>query len=1091
MNADRLIKELERRKVVAPEVLKRLADRLARSPGDPSPRAVAKFLVDKGHLTVPQAKDALKAMLTPQESAVLESAHIPPESEPAAEDASLSDVGTSAGAASGVDLGSISTDEQGDVTADPPPEPRRSKSKQKKSKGKRQTEWDSPLILLGGGGLIMLLLVGGGILYLLFNESAEQTLTNARTAYENGSYDQAISDYTTFVNDFPNHEDYSLARVMLGAARIRKATDVGRDMEYALQVAQEETDVIEDQEAFKEAHAELNSLLPRIAEGLAAEADAAQTPEEMEKYIGLAEEALALCHNTKLIPGSRRDDGQLTAIREGLQRITRRQVALESLGATLEEMAAASAEGRPKEAYAAHRAFIKEHPELAENDQLVAAIAAAAKSERDLVRFVEEPQPGVTDPPASPVVAELAVANPRRQGQAPAEGAVAFRFGGGVYALSCRTGELLWRRSVGGAELELHPTPVDDDLLVVDAERQELVRVRAETGKLVWRAPLGEEVARPVVAGQRVLCAGRSGRLYVLDVGTGDRLGYVQFEQPLRCPPGVSDDGSRIYLAGEHSSLYTLSGDDLSCLAVHYLGHASGTVTAAPVVPFGRLIVAENYGADVSRLHVLGLDDQGVVAGQLMTHRLNGLVSAPPIAFGRQLAVVTDVGEAVVFEVSPEDDERPIDPIATRESTSRRRAARYAAVADGHLWLADVGLAKYAISPSGGRLPVRQIDEPFRGESFLHPLYVRDGALVHARKRRGQPGVAIAATNLQSGAVHWETDLAAPPAGAPVGSNNSGSVHYATADGKVYRVNMPAGGAAVVNGAMPTPGDAPLAVFEASPQATSGPVFWSHERGLAATPSRAGGVDHVALAGPIASDPTPLEDGWLVPLSIGQLHYVSAQSGEALAAPFQPVIQPGELKAWRPPATAGDMIVLADGEAVYSLQVVRQPPARLQLVSQIEAVRDDQVVGRMAGVGGVVVLVRRDDRLTAVRPDSLEVVAEQQLMAPVVWGPFAVGESVLLATADNQLLCVNTAALGEPVWRAEVSAHDLVGAPVASDRRVIVARRSGRLLSFDLATGQALEALDLGQRIASGPTLAAGSLLLAATDGALLVVGAP
>ncbi len=144
-----------------------------------------------------------------------------------------------------------------------------------------------------------------------------------------------------------------------------------------------------------------------------------------------------------------------------------------------------------------------------------------------------------------------------------------------------------------------------------------------------------------------------------------------------------------------------------------------------------------------------------------------------------------------VFEVSAEDDEQPIVLLASRQPTRARRGPRFGQVVGSDLWLADTGLAKYSIAPTGNRLPVREVADPFRRDSFVHPLEVIDGVLVHARKRPGKPGVTIGATDLRNGKSYWQTDLAAPRAGAPVSKAGDSAILHATAGGRVFQLDQP------------------------------------------------------------------------------------------------------------------------------------------------------------------------------------------------------------------------------------------------------------------------------------------------------------
>lgn len=1083
MNTDRLLKELAKREVVSPAVLSKLADKLADKTDQPSPRSVAKFLVDQGHLTVSQAKRALRAILTPEESAILDAAPLS-----SADDLpdlpSLSKVHASAGSAagqSGVGVANLSASSD-EVSS----QAKGKKGKKKRKKG--QTGWDSPLMMLGGGGLILMLLVGGVILIVMRWESADQKFTGAQEAYDQGSYPQAIADFEDFLKKHPGHKQASLARVRLGTARIRQNTEVIQDYERALAVAEEESDVIEDEEAFREGQGELSALLPTIAKKLSEKADEATEVDQMQKYVDLTTKALELCGNTKLIPGKLRDEGQLNAIRDTLQRIGMRQQALEALQSTLDAMAAASEAGDPAEAYAAQTEFVKAHPELSDDQRLKDAIAAAVAAEKSLIAFVEEPQYAETGEPESPVVAELAVARPRVKGEAPANGVAVFRLAGGLYGVSAKDGKLLWRRPVGGAHASLTPTRIDGDWLTFDANRQELVRLKSENGDLVWRVPLGDAIAQPVVARDKILCAGESGRLFVVEAASGNLLGHVKFAQSLRSPPAYSQEAGAIYLAGEHSSFYTLSADDFSCLGVAYLGHSGGSITAAPIAVLGRVVAFENSGARTSTLHVLGASDGPVADTLLRSRRVNGLVKQPPEVFARRFALVSDAGQVDVYEVSTEDDSQPIVLIASRQPTRPERGAHYAQVVDAEIWLADTGLAKYSIAPAGNRLPVRDIEQKFSRDTFLHPLIRVDGVLVHARKRRGKPGVSIAASDVATGKVYWETDLAAPPAGAPVSLQDAQGILHATAAGSVFVTRRPEQRFSTINSPIDT-GNAQQepAVFEAAAGVTNGAVYWAMDEGRAAAIVGAKTTPTFDLPGRLACEPTQFGDGWVVPLAIGQVHYL-ARDGALLAAPYQPVLRPGQQIQWLPAGADADAVVIASSDAIYALQLIKEDPAQLELAAQIEAVGDERVIGRVAVVDGHAFLPRRDGRLTVLSAASLEPTATVDLGGTALWGPFPAPGGVVLATSAGELLFAGTEPSDQPIWRKQVAASDLIGAPLVQQDSVTVAFGSGGIARFGIAAGEEIATADVGQRLATGPSAFGQGLLVATPDGAVVVV---
>src|SRR5690606_33536092 len=103
-------------------------------------------------------------------------------------------------------------------------------------------------------------------------------------------------------------------------------------------------------------------------------------------------------------------------------------------------------------------------------------------------------------------------------------------------------------------------------------------------GSVKWRLPLDDTCAEPEVHGGRIYLSGMSGKLHVVDAESGRREGFVQFAQPLRSPPAIHAEKNVLYVAGEHSSLYSLRLDDHSSIGVHYSKHARNAVVAAPVI---------------------------------------------------------------------------------------------------------------------------------------------------------------------------------------------------------------------------------------------------------------------------------------------------------------------------------------------------------------------------------------------------------------------------------------------------------------------------------------------------------------------------
>lgn len=1113
MSAQRFVDELAGREILSENVLDRLREKLVDSSTAPSAKALASFLVGKGHLTQEQADDALEAAAPPK-----------PVEAPQEERKRRPKKALESSIEKDPFKALEENKEQEKEARDAKRKKKERREKRKKRRKDKENEWDSPLILMGSAGLILLLLAGGGIGYLLFKESGNELLDRADTAFEQGSYSQAIQEYERFLEDFSSHEGNSNAKINLALSRLRQVAEAGRDPEAALQVAQKEIPPLQGEPAFPAAQEDLAALLPRISGELAAKADEAEELQAIRKYTVLTREALEMTKNTKFLPKRLRDERELGQIEQVLGRIALRQQALEDLEATITAMSEGVSAGDTRAAYAAHAKFVKDHPQLAEDAGLNEAIAKASLAEKEGIAFVKEPIKALTSEPDSPVVASVTTADRRREGQSPARGVVVVRFGGGAYAFSCRDGRLVWRKVVGETMYPLEPIVVGRECFLVDARRKELLRVSLADGKLVWRVPLDDVLAQPLLLGDQLLVPGESGRLHVVDAASGNRPGYVQFAQPLRTAPTVDAGGDRLYLAGEHSSIYTLSTQDLSCLGVFYLGHAKGTVVAPPVPILNRLVIAENDGAATSSLHVFSLTSggeapAGTIGERLGNTRLTGLVNRQPSVIGRRFSVVTDSGQIAIYEVSAEKDQTPVSLIAAREPRRSIRSDRFSLVTKGQIWVASTGLSRYSILPSGNRLPVRDVKEPFRGDSFVYPLQANDGVVFHVRRRRSRVGATVSATDLESGDVYWETDIAEPAAGPPLTRNRSGDLLYPTGSGRVFRIDR----LALQNG---------IADEVASDGASSRlplqfAAHTAYDSGQAVFASLAGGlavgiggdadeavVNQFSLPSNLSAPPLMFEDGWLAPLDVGQVLYLDKLTGKPLAAPFQPEVGPRQTVPWQEGAVAEmdgkPAALLCDGNRrIFALQQLSGAIPSIASIAEYK-IKQGQFVSRVAAAEATFAVVLRtqesdqlsvgaesDDKqpkieerflLQLVSLANFKPVASFDLGTRPAWGPYQIDGRYVASAANGKLVCVNPAQPEELAWSVDVESVAMTAVPGDGRSRLLLAQRRGVLEWRAWETGEASRSIDVGQPLSGELAWVGDQLFVNAADGSLLLV---
>ncbi len=321
------------------------------------------------------------------------------------------------------------------------------------------------MILVGGGSLLGFLLLGGVLLWWFSRQGADEILVQANDDYHKGSFTQAIHKYEEFLAKYPSHPSASLARVHRGLAEMRQATDGSTDWARSLETAERVLKKIAREVEFKnESQAELASLLPAIAQGLA---ETAQKNLD-QATVDRAQKTLKMVENPNLVSPSNRPTTRLTDI-EAMLALTQRQIDKgKELDRAVAGMNAAVRQGKNAEAYQIRDALLKQYPSLAAEVKLQAAVRAVSQAERAAVKRVVQERAAQTTEPASRIAVTVALA--ARQSRSPppeSQGRVIFvRAEEAVWGLEAATGKVLWRRWAGidanDRTPAFPPTAVDD-----------------------------------------------------------------------------------------------------------------------------------------------------------------------------------------------------------------------------------------------------------------------------------------------------------------------------------------------------------------------------------------------------------------------------------------------------------------------------------------------------------------------------------------------------------------------------------------------------------------------------------------------------
>ncbi len=1122
MKIQEFIDLLEKRQLVSSRIIKQVREKVAKGDRKITSKSLLKYLVKKELITRTQAKSLLETSLTvtaaaessilgmqvltpekqlkkpkPKEEPKEDSEEIPtlqpvdavpPTTEPPTIEESVEEMASLSGMTQ-TTLVEETLDEE-----DEPDGPGR--KKKKKSRKKKGNEFDTPLLLFGGGGLIVLILAGVIIGYLLSREDADAILAEASEYYDGGSWTQAISQYERFLEGNKTHPDYSRAKVKLGLAKIWKATAQGGNFSSALDTTQEVLDSIEDEKEFEIAKRDLSSLLPSIAKGLAEDAEGAEAGEQVEQYVAESKEALSLCNNTKFIPSTYRDDIVINGILETLDRVEREQEQRSQLKGALEKIQAAIDSGDTPEAYAVHKQLLKDYPGLLNNETLAAKVEEISAAEQAGVKFSEDSKEAETSELPSPFVAELALAV-RSGKESGTEGVVGVRVDGSMYALNANNGQLLWRKYLGQSAGSQIVTLPEGDFLAIDFTRNELVRFDASTGKLIWRQQFEGPIASPVVVESQLLVTEKSGKLHLVDAATGRRTGFFSFGQTLPVPPAVNERKGKVYLLGEHSSLYTLSLEDMKCLGVFFVGHERGSIATSPVVVLDKVAVAENSGRATSKLHLLAPGDGGAIAANDTTRRLEGLVTTPLLVDGRRLVALTSRGEVTVYEVSASQGKEALTKIATREAESGKQVARFGLLAAGHVWSAGTQLNKLAVLPTGNRLPVEDIDFDYVGDTFDYQLQAVGDIVVHLRHPQKHAGSIVAAMNAESGKALWQTELGVPLAGPPAVDSKGPRIGAITSSGAAYLLDRQAMVDRVQDTAQKLRGRSKLPTLTSAADLGGGRMALGSPGTKTLVHFRPeaprGPLTKIELPEPLACPVVAWDDTFVAPTTVGQVYLYEADTGNQWGSPFQPKLSVESKYEWLQPAVYGSgaesSLVISDGkENIFLLRRATSPQANLE--KQTEGpVSGSPLVTPLAVVGDMVYAGNQGNRLSRYSLPDLQPQEDIPLGGSVVWGPHSVGENMLLTTSDNQMICVGSE--GSVVWQQALSHGHPTGVPLLDSGTVTLVWQQSGLSQLDLSNGTENGYLDLPQPVVTGPIAFGKRLLMASADGALLILDRP
>ncbi|GAB5403629.1 MAG: PQQ-binding-like beta-propeller repeat protein [Aureliella sp.] len=1146
--AKQFIELLVSKQLLAPEIVEELNRQVAESKNKLSPELIAKLLVDNGHLTKFQATQLIAEVRDADPAAAAEStdssdelgfadeedtspepgvAEVFIDDEPEIVDVVASDEVSDAVEVEAVEVieGAEVVDvaevvevaeaeevaevvevveayEEADVVEDEPESvdfgtgtPARAK-RPAKAKQPEKSAFDSFRIL--GVGLILTLVVIALVLLVrhFVIGNADDMLAAAKESYEGRQYQQAADLYSQFPDSFPTHEKASFARVRAALSQLRQDSENVPNPAVGLETALAVLPPIEQESALTEAEqrSDLAGILIGLADKFTDRADDEDDTAKREELMAQMDQLVDLINNPQFVGKAQRDQQAPTLQRvfESRKRILREIGRDKELATTLAEMDQLLAQKDVPGAYAARKELVAKYPLLQTDDQLMRRVAQASTIQQALVQPSEMNAEVVQEPIAPEVGRRVVLANQSGNSVQDLAGRViTIRAKGSIYGIDGETGKVLWRRFVG-REFKSSPIALTSDpgadILVTSPAQGLVSRLAAKTGDVAWSVQLGRPAHSPVVESEEVFVSTFDGSIISLDAVGGQTRWATRLPQPIAVRPAVAFGRPNLYVPAEHSNLYVVTRADGACRQVWYLDNREGSIAVPPILFRGQLFVFENLTTKTANIRIFDTDENGLITSESQSPiAIAGNVVVQPLIDSRRLIVQSDLGAIKILNVEPTLETKKVSLLASVPPNAPEPTTSYAIADRNKLWVADDRLSRFDLQLTQQKLNRTWVTN--EGDTFTGPMQKHGDAIIHSRRLRGNLGVRVAAVSAEDGGEIWTVDIGVPV--TYVAQESPGAVDVVNAAGMLFAYK----GGTVMNKATANPGGSkPDTVFDDPVRFPSGTTVMlnrsrSSQMAVYLPERRSLRVLTVGLGSARPScPPVSVGDSLGVGLANGQFVLVDPSSGSMQGAPYQPELEPGQKVVWNAPVYLPEAKTLVIASSLSKM-------ARLSASGSLRTLSEVDLESPLAGP-----LCRVGDSVCGVLPsttgDSLVLFDSKNLKAsppqslPGRWmaGPFPVEGGCLVQTDAGVSMFDESASL---LWTTKCGSSQIVGKPIPSNGKLLVALRSGQLFVLSADSGDITGSLDTRQDFTSAPALVNRGLLVGSDEGAVMALQIP
>ncbi len=972
--------------------------------------------------------------------------------------------------------------------------------------GKRnQTDQWSTKWLYIGFGILGTVLILSAVLWLAnLGQKPEDMFEAASSSYNNQSWGDATKKFEEYLDAYPNHKDSKTARA-LKVNSILRSTYGMKNWPEVIQQANTLLPPLNEEEGNKmdQIREDLGVMLPRCLVEISNESKKNNDLAAMQTELETINEYKAVIENPVYIPNSIRKTPSIAdnyAKIENNIRTIQGQINKEKLyNSSLVDIEKLRQEGKTDDAYVVFRKLTRQYGDLAGRTKLRELMLTISDKERELVSAIT-PEIAVANQPR-PSVVQSSVLMAAKSGE-PVDSLkgeiVNFLADGSVYGIEAGEGNIAWRHFVG-FQTNVQPVPVGDQFLALSNQKDnEILVVDRETGKIKWRAGIGEPFMSPSVGERFMIVTTESGKVIQLNSETGELVQATKIPQrTANCNAMIAPREPYIYQPGFYSNIYVLSQQDLSCKEVFHLGHYEGSISVRPEPWFGHILVAVN-GGDYCDLHVLRPKKNGLGLEliQSFSRITSGPVSSPFQRFGRLMLLASDNGEMRILEANPTDLENPVQIFANDLFETRGGQESFFLTEGSNLWVAGKGIIRYRIRRNEGKFAREVIAEGT--DTFLGEVHKLDDYVMHVRRRYRSGMLSATLADAKTLKPIWRTDFGGQLAGPPAkfGSN----IVAVTNQGDMFQINQQTEETGYTDQAVRSSTIVQDLKFkELIPVgndsfACVGPA---DRKDLLYARGTTGESKLMTLAQPAdkpACRPMPLGEYLIVPSTSGQIARVDPKNGRTVGAPFQPPITPGTVMPWYEPTKVSEnvfAIAVGVNESVTDSVLYLLDGSNKRSFKEVASLPSEQPFkSRLVSDGKTIfgVIEAEDENKLVAIPSSapLKISGELKLDGTVVGGPWLTKAGIVMKLDNDQLVCVNADLT--PKWSVPIGNVKLATEPQVIGPQLMVTLQTGDFKMLNPSSGETINQFSVGQPINHRPLIVQQKMYVGGMDGTLHVV---